>query len=413
MECPAPQPRSPTPLVKAVEEDPRLVAGSSTALVLELLSKTVVQVNDHYVEPKRIDAGRMSEAMVRAVVDRSDGSFRVEEGALVAAEGDRWPLPTPTSIWQLPQAMRELGRFVGPRLPPGHRLGQGSFAETVMVNALLGTIDPQSVLLTPGALRAMAKASAADPVAQRQAPARTFTATRSDGPFLHLRLVEFSDDAVERARAALAGPGAPLQGVVLDLRGTPGGAVKAMEALADLFVAQGPLFVLRARTTRSEKVASDDGLASEQIKLVVLVDGATASGAEAVAGALRASGRAVLIGQRTLGYGLSTLFYDFKDRHTGELTTLLLSSGELLLPDGRSYHRVGLAPDVLVDTGAPAAADPPPGCAPLGETRATLRAHPGESDAALSVALRVLAGARSAATEDLLAAARAEAQHPR
>ena len=92
-----------------------------------------------------------------------------------------------------------------------------------------------------------------------------------------------------------------MQGLILDLRQNPGGALDAAEDVANLFISDGLIVSLISRTAPPEnKNACGEGV-HPNYPLVVLVDSRSASAAEIVAGALKDRGRAVLVGERTFG----------------------------------------------------------------------------------------------------------------
>jgi carboxyl-terminal processing protease len=139
-------------------------------------------------------------------------------------------------------------------------------------------------------------------------------------------------------------------GVVLDLRGDPGGLLGEAVAVASAFLADGPVVSFEQRdrpTTRFGVVEAGNAT----VPLVVLVDGGTASAAEVVAGALQDRDRAVIVGARTFGKGSVQEPSVLSDGSAIELTV-----GHYLTPDGRSIDGVGIEPDVLVDPAAGAAA---------------------------------------------------------
>lgn len=153
------------------------------------------------------------------------------------------------------------------------------------------------------------------------------------GTVAHLR------SAVLSARAAL-GPAA--HGIVLDLRGNPGGLLDQAVAVADLFIRRGRIITTEGRhpDSRQRFEAAPDDVA-DGLPLVVLVDARTASSAEVVAAALQDSGRAVIVGSATYGKG------------SVQTVTRLPNDGELFLtwsriytPAGYSLHRQGVQPMV-------------------------------------------------------------------
>jgi peptidase S41-like protein/rhodanese-like protein len=110
------------------------------------------------------------------------------------------------------------------------------------------------------------------------------------------------------------------------------------------FVAAGLVFEERGRDGRTDRVPVDGDHPAAALPLVVLVDRASASASEIVAGSLQAHGRAPLVGQRTFGKGSVQVAYRLRDG-----SALNLTVQHWFLPDGRSINGPGLAPDVPVD----------------------------------------------------------------
>jgi carboxyl-terminal processing protease len=160
-----------------------------------------------------------------------------------------------------------------------------------------------------------------------------------------IRLESFSAgaaDAVEAAlRAALDG-GA--EGVVLDLRGNPGGYVNEPVETAALFMESGVVYLSEDRSgTRTPHEVEGDAVAPD-IPLVVLVDDQTASSAEILTGALQDAGRARVVGTQTFGTGTVVNTYPMADG--GALT---VGTERWLTPKGRAIWREGLMPDQVIE----------------------------------------------------------------
>jgi hypothetical protein len=131
-------------------------------------------------------------------------------------------------------------------------------------------------------------------------------------------------------------------GIVLDLRGNPGGLLSESVETASAFLAGGHVVTY---TRRDELPQHLDAIGKGDTKtpLVVLVDGGTASGAEVVAGALQDRGRAVIVGSRTFGKG------SVQEPHTlSDGSSLALTVARYTLPSGRSVEGVGIEPDIDV-----------------------------------------------------------------
>ncbi len=172
------------------------------------------------------------------------------------------------------------------------------------------------------------------------------------GDFGYVRITQFSDSTPDDLVQALTtlvhhAPKAafrPLRGLVLDLRGNPGGVLEAAVSVADAFLDAGVIVRADGRTPESRfEMSATPGDALDGQPLVVLVDGGSASGSEIVAGALRDHGRATLMGERTFGKGSVQTVIPLRDGQALKLTTSLYFT-----PSGTSIHERGLEPDITI-----------------------------------------------------------------
>ena len=134
--------------------------------------------------------------------------------------------------------------------------------------------------------------------------------------------------------------GQRLRGIVLDLRGDPGGLLDQAVSLADVFIAKGPIVATVGRHPASRQYfeASGDSVAP-QVPIVVLINGGSASASEIVAAALQDAGRAVVVG--TASYGKGTVQTVLRLPNDGELT---LTWAQLVAPAGYLLHEHGVVP---------------------------------------------------------------------
>lgn len=144
------------------------------------------------------------------------------------------------------------------------------------------------------------------------------------------------------AQAKANGSTAGLKGVVLDLRGNPGGLLDQAIQVSDLFVKNGTIVatVGLSDKLREEKRAHDDDT-DEQYPVAVLVNAGSASASEIVAGALKNLNRAVIIGRQTFGKGSVQVLYDFPDE-----SALKLTIAKYLTPGDISIQEIGITPDI-------------------------------------------------------------------
>lgn len=135
--------------------------------------------------------------------------------------------------------------------------------------------------------------------------------------------------------------------VVLDLRGNGGGVIDVALRMADAMVQQPnvPLASVRWRADMGGmETTLSTGNALPLNKIVVLVDGGTASAAELLAGSLKETGAATVIGTQTYGKGQGQFHLDLVNGDKLVITTL-----ELELPKTGAYEGKGISPDIVVE----------------------------------------------------------------
>jgi carboxyl-terminal processing protease len=144
-----------------------------------------------------------------------------------------------------------------------------------------------------------------------------------------------------------------LRGLVLDLRRNPGGLLDQGVKVADRFISEGLIVktVGKGGQVMDEAKAHSRGTWSG-FPMIVLVDGATASAAEIVAGALQDHGRAVVLGTQTFGKGSVQTVIDL-DGCGGKPCGLKLTVARYYTPNGRSIQGQGITPNIVVDATAP------------------------------------------------------------
>ncbi len=133
-------------------------------------------------------------------------------------------------------------------------------------------------------------------------------------------------------------------GIVLDLRDNPGGYLQASVMVASDFLNKGIVVSQQSADGSVEKYEVDKSMGNLlNDKLVVLINGGSASASEILAGALKAYNRAKLVGVTTFGKGTVQQPEDFPDG-----SGLHVTIAKWLLPDGKNIHGVGVDPDVEV-----------------------------------------------------------------
>ena len=135
-----------------------------------------------------------------------------------------------------------------------------------------------------------------------------------------------------------------LLGLVLDLRSNPGGLLDSAVQVADTFLDGGVIVTGTGRMRKAQfEQSADAGDLLEGVRTVVLVNAASASASEIVAGALQDHHRARIVGEKTYGKGSVQTVMPL-----GEGSALKLTTSRYLTPSGRSINGTGIEPDVVV-----------------------------------------------------------------
>jgi carboxyl-terminal processing protease len=171
---------------------------------------------------------------------------------------------------------------------------------------------------------------------------------RDDG-IAYVSLFSFDGGATDKLKVAIdqllaQNP----KGLILDLRGNPGGYLNESVLTAGLFLPTDDVILIER--SKSEEMfltpkdyGAGDSLARD-IPMVVLVNGGSASASEIVAGALQDYGRAVLIGEKTFGKGSVQLIHELSNGAEVRVTT-----ARWFTPNDRAIHGEGLEPDIAVE----------------------------------------------------------------
>ncbi len=170
----------------------------------------------------------------------------------------------------------------------------------------------------------------------------------------YVRVSGFAANTTRELKAALAQEraqaGGALRGLVLDLRGNPGGLLEQAIEMSDLFLSSGLIVRTVGHDRRDVQVAQArpdrDDLVG--LPMVVLVNNASASASEIVAGALKNNGRALVVGRQTFGKGSVQVLYDDLPGRRGDAPALKLTVYQYLTAGDVSIQEVGISPDVLL-----------------------------------------------------------------
>lgn len=159
-----------------------------------------------------------------------------------------------------------------------------------------------------------------------------------------LRIASFNGTVSTELRDALRQiRGAKIQGIVLDLRDNPGGILDEAVVCASQFLSGGNVLLIKESNGKITPQPAIKGGLATNIPVVVLVNQGSASAAEIVAGALRDTRGAELVGETTFGTGTVLAQFNLADG-----SALLLAIQEWLTPDGQSFWHKGITPQIKV-----------------------------------------------------------------
>jgi len=165
---------------------------------------------------------------------------------------------------------------------------------------------------------------------------------------LYVRIYQFGASTSKEFADTLSVGLKGAKGVVLDLRGDPGGFISAADDVISQFVASGETFELHGRGTEVERHEVSGQHLAPTVPLVVLVNANSASASEIVAGSLQVHQRAKLVGTTTFGKGSVQLDFPLSDG-----SDLHLTIKRWYLPNGITIDHKGLTPDIAVTLANP------------------------------------------------------------
>lgn len=168
--------------------------------------------------------------------------------------------------------------------------------------------------------------------------------TLGDGKIEYIALGEFNSMAAERLADALkAAQAKKPAGLILDLRGNPGGLLDSAVRIGSYFVPEGNILIERFKDGQEQEYRRQGRYLLGETPLVVLVDAGSASASEIVAGAIQDAGTGKLIGETTFGKGSVQIPNALSDG-----SQLRVTIAHWFTPKDRGIHGTGLEPDIVV-----------------------------------------------------------------
>ena len=161
----------------------------------------------------------------------------------------------------------------------------------------------------------------------------------------YIAISQFTENTRAELVAVLEGvQSAQVDGLIIDLRGNPGGLLSATVEVTGEFLDGGVVLTEVNRNGDEQAFNDQAGGGALEIPLVILVNGGSASGSEVFAAALRDYGRAVIVGEQTLGKGTVSI-----PRHLSDGSVLYVSTARWLTPDRDLIEGIGLIPDFIIE----------------------------------------------------------------
>ena len=322
---------------------PRPQSGSAAGLelsrVLELLRK-------RHLSQRPLDAELAERALERLLPRPSSGAQCLRSPHVRELRRHPAALATQLRRGQRQPLLRALQACAGPQ-PAGELRSR-------LLDGIAGAYDPHTRFVDGEQLRRLRAAihSRGPQVPQTDAAATQVSARMlSDGsdvglvviPAFYLRPDRSTSRDVDYLVSTLVRQGARV--VVLDLRGNGGGVMAEVEKLASLFLPPGVLAYERDASGRLRPLRSRGGPA-HRVPLVLAVDRSTASAAELFAATMQDRGRALVVGERTQGKGVSQELILLASPLGEPRGALNITAKRLFRADGRGLQRAGVAPDL-------------------------------------------------------------------
>jgi len=166
--------------------------------------------------------------------------------------------------------------------------------------------------------------------------------------FAYIRIAQFQENTLDefiQTLQELESSQAPMRGLILDLRGNPGGLLDQAVKISDEFLDSGLIVYTEGRVAGQRmQFFANKNERLHNYPIVVLVNGGSASASEILAGALQDHGKAIIVGTQTFGKGTVQTIYPLSDGSGLRITT-----AKYYTPHHRSIQEKGITPDIIVE----------------------------------------------------------------
>ena len=167
----------------------------------------------------------------------------------------------------------------------------------------------------------------------------------------YVHIAQFHDETPNELRAALEGvENGQFIGLIVDVRANPGGLLRTTVEVADEFMNGGAVLTERDSDGNTRTFGARPGGVATNIPIIVIQDGASASGSEVLAAALADGGRATIVGTRSFGKGTVNQLQELTGcGDPAGCGALYVSVGRWLRPSGEEIEGLGVRPDVEIE----------------------------------------------------------------
>lgn len=178
-------------------------------------------------------------------------------------------------------------------------------------------------------------------VVRRKVESPTVNQKMLDGGIGYIQITEFDTVTLDQFTEALAVcRGSGMKGLILDLRGNPGGNLNTVCDIAREILPKGLIVYTEDKDGKRSEYTCD-GTKEMKEPLVVLVDSGSASASEILAGAVKDYGIGTLVGTTTFGKGIVQRIISLSDGSAVKLTV-----SNYYTPNGNNIHKIGIKPDI-------------------------------------------------------------------
>lgn len=161
----------------------------------------------------------------------------------------------------------------------------------------------------------------------------------------YIRLSSFDEDSAKQVKEKILQlKGEGMKGLILDLRGNPGGSLSEAIGIASEFIPKGDVVTYTIDKYDKKQEYKSVGGDAQGLPLVVLIDGGSASASEVLTGALRDYELATIIGTKSFGKGVVQQLINLKNDKGG----LKVTTSKYYTPNGENIHKIGITPDIEV-----------------------------------------------------------------